>query len=94
MKYTLCISCSVPPIVYPECAVLVASRELLHLRCLVAHKLQCSPMHRWSPLLTGAIMMLQTTMGDEFNDPLFQRALMDVHMMVCLNGHERTVPEW
>ena len=51
-------------------------------------------MHRCSPLLTGAVMMLQTTMGDEFNDPLFQRALMDVHMMVCLNGHERTVPEW
>ena len=39
-------------------------------------------------------MVWQTTMGDEFNDPLFQRALMDVHMMVCLNGHERTVPEW
>ena len=33
-------------------------------------------------------------MGNEFKDPLFQRALMDVHMMVCLNGHERTVPEW
>ena len=37
---------------------------------------------------------VQTTMGDEFKDPLFQRALMDIHMMVCLNGHERTVPEW
>ena len=37
---------------------------------------------------------LQTTLSDEFKDPLFQRALMDVHMMVCLNGHERTVPEW
>ena len=37
---------------------------------------------------------VQTTMGNEFKDPLFQRALMDVHMMVCLNGHERTVPEW
>ena len=57
--------------------------------------ISCSAaMHRCSPLLTGAMMMLQTTMGDEFNDPLFQRALMDVHMMVCLNGHERTVPEW
>ena len=37
---------------------------------------------------------LQTTLGDEFKDPLFQRALMDVHMMVCLNGHERTITEW
>ena len=51
-------------------------------------------MHGCSPSLTGTVMVWQTTMGDEFNDPLFQRALMDVHMMVCLNGHERTVPEW
>ena len=43
--------------------------------------------------LTPALVW-QTTMGNEFRDPLFQRALMDVHMMVCLNGHERTIPEW
>jgi hypothetical protein len=36
----------------------------------------------------------QTTLGAEFSDPLFQRALLDVHMMVVHNGAERTVTEW
>ena len=39
-------------------------------------------------------MGLQTTLGKEFSDPLFQRALLDVHMMVVHNGAERTVTEW
>lgn len=41
-----------------------------------------------------ARVRLQTTLGKEFSDPLFQRALLDVHMMVVHNGAERTVTEW
>jgi hypothetical protein len=37
---------------------------------------------------------LQTTLADDFYDPLFQRGLLDVHMMVALHGAERTAPEW
>lgn len=37
---------------------------------------------------------IQTTLGEEFNDPLFQRGLLDVHMMVVHDGAERTVPHW
>jgi hypothetical protein len=40
------------------------------------------------------MMDVQTTIGEEFDDPLFQRALLDIHMMVALNGAERTVPQW
>lgn len=39
-------------------------------------------------------VLLKTTLGKEFSDPLFQRALLDVHMMVVHNGAERTVVEW
>ncbi len=52
----------------------------------------------WPPM--GSLQWLslrcfvQTTIGEEFADPLFQRALLDVHMMVALNGAERTVAQW
>ncbi|EIE23271.1 S-adenosyl-L-methionine-dependent methyltransferase [Coccomyxa subellipsoidea C-169] len=40
------------------------------------------------------LLIVETTLGAEFSDPLFQRALLDVHMMVVHNGAERTVSEW
>ncbi|EIE23146.1 hypothetical protein COCSUDRAFT_66185 [Coccomyxa subellipsoidea C-169] len=40
------------------------------------------------------LLIVETTIGEEFADPLFQRALLDVHMMVALNGAERTVAQW
>ncbi|BDA50265.1 3'-hydroxy-N-methyl-(S)-coclaurine 4'-O-methyltransferase [Coccomyxa sp. Obi] len=40
------------------------------------------------------LLIVETTLGKEFSDPLFQRALLDVHMMVVHNGAERTVTEW
>ncbi|BDA50119.1 Acetylserotonin O-methyltransferase [Coccomyxa sp. Obi] len=40
------------------------------------------------------LLIIETTIGDEFFDPLFQRAIFDVHMMVALNGVERTVTQW
>jgi hypothetical protein len=39
-------------------------------------------------------LWVQTSLQNEFWDPVFQRGLFDVHMMVALNGAERTVSQW
>ena len=41
-----------------------------------------------------ACMLLQTAMRSEYFDPLFQRGVLDIHMMACLDGRERTVQQW
>ncbi|EIE20123.1 S-adenosyl-L-methionine-dependent methyltransferase [Coccomyxa subellipsoidea C-169] len=42
------------------------------------------------------LLIVETTLGGgaEFLDPLFRRALLDLHMMVVHDSAERTVPEW
>lgn len=37
---------------------------------------------------------MQTCVENEFNDPLMMRAVLDMHMLVCLNGAERTDTQW
>lgn len=44
--------------------------------------------------MSKSLFPLQTTIVDEFNDLLFQRAIFDVHMMVAVNGAERTASQW
>jgi hypothetical protein len=39
-------------------------------------------------------MDMQTCVADEFNDPLMTRGILDVHMLVALNGAERTQKQW
>ena len=41
-----------------------------------------------------AVSAVQTAIHDEFFDPLMQRGLLDVHMLVATNGAERTVQQW
>ena len=37
---------------------------------------------------------MQNSQVSPAEDRLFQRALLDLHMMVSLNGMERTLPQW
>ncbi len=37
---------------------------------------------------------MQMSLVSEFWDPIFQRGLFDVNMMLVLNGAERTVAQW
>ena len=41
-----------------------------------------------------AVPAVQTAIQDEFFDPLMQRGLLDVHMLVATNGAERTSQQW
>ena len=47
-----------------------------------------------APGQSCAVPAVQTAIQDEFFDPLMQRGLLDVHMMVATNGAERTVLQW
>ena len=37
---------------------------------------------------------MQNSQVSPAEDRLFQRPLLDLHMMVSLNGMERTLPQW